>query len=271
MMQDCIAPISTPSARVIPRQASREGTSGPCFCGVFMIVLQVKDFGKFQHYKDRNPPWIKFYNSVLDDYAFACLQDASKWHLCAIWLLASRSNNQIPDDAAWIARMIGATEPLDIDALVSAGFVYRYDTASGMLAERKQVAMPEKRQRERQSRGESEVKAYVNDNHGQVNEAFDAIWDAYPKRAGGNPKATALKAFNARLREGVDASEMLAGVERYASFVRATGKERTEYVKQAATFLGPDRHWAEPWDIPATAGDRRATAVTSMLEEWVNG
>jgi len=100
---------------------------------------------------------------------------------------------------------------------------------------------------------------------------FDAIWDAYPKRAGGNPKATALKAYNARLREGVEPSELLAGVQRYAGFVAATGKLGTEYVKQASTFFGPDRHWEEPWDIPATAGDRRANAVTSMLEGWANG
>jgi hypothetical protein len=105
----------------------------------------------------------------------------------------------------------------------------------------------------------------------RTNQVFDAIWDAYPKRAGGNPKATALKAFSARLREGVNASDMLAGVERYARYVAATGKVGTEYVKQASTFFGPDRHWDESWDIPATAGDRRATAVTSMLEDWLDG
>jgi hypothetical protein len=100
---------------------------------------------------------------------------------------------------------------------------------------------------------------------------FDACWDAYPKRAGGNPRASAQRAYAARVREGVPDDELLAGVERYAAYIRATGKERTEYVKQASTFFGVDRHWQEPWDVPVSAGDRRATAVTSMLEEWVNG
>src|SRR5690606_19747530 len=32
--------------------------------------LTVKNFERFQHYKDRNPPWIKLYNDLLDDYEF---------------------------------------------------------------------------------------------------------------------------------------------------------------------------------------------------------
>ena len=33
---------------------------------------------------------------------------------------------------------------------------------------------------------------------------------------------------------------------------RATGKQGTEYVKQAATFLGPGKGFLEPWTIPLT-------------------
>ena len=103
-----------------------------------MRCLRVKNFERFQHYKDRNPPWIKLYNSLLDDYHFAQLPDASKWHLVAIWLLASRSNNSIPADEAWVTRMAGAHTPVRFEPLVSAGFVELYDSASGLVAERKQ-------------------------------------------------------------------------------------------------------------------------------------
>lgn len=83
--------------------------------------------------------------------------------------------------------------------------------------------------------------------------AFDAAWTAYPKRAGGNSKTLARKAFEARLRTGVKPEALLSGVERYAAFVRATGKEGTEYVKQAATFFGPSEHWLEDWAPPEPA------------------
>ena len=41
----------------------------------------VKNFGEYQHYKERNPPWIKIHSKILRDYTLAeCLQDASKLH-----------------------------------------------------------------------------------------------------------------------------------------------------------------------------------------------
>ena len=44
---------------------------------------------------------------------------------------------------------------------------------------------------------------------------------------------------------------MLAGVERYAEFVKAQGKLGTEFVQRAATFFGPDEHFREPWKSAA--------------------
>lgn len=42
-------------------------------------------------------------------------------------------------------------------------------------------------------------------------EAFEALWREYPHRNGSNPKSQALKAWNARLKEGHSANEMLEG------------------------------------------------------------
>lgn len=80
-------------------------------------------------------------------------------------------------------------------------------------------------------------------------EGFEAIWAIYPRRNGDNPKRKALHAFNARRAEGHDPEEIKAGVERYARWVRSAGKEGTEFVKQAATFLGPEKFFLQPYDI----------------------
>lgn len=80
---------------------------------------------------------------------------------------------------------------------------------------------------------------------------FEQAWQAYPKRAGGNSKAVAWKAWKARIKDGVNTEAMLAGVNRYAGYVRATGSAGTQYVKQAATFFGPDRHFEESWRAPS--------------------
>ena len=88
-----------------------------------MQYLQVKDFAKHQHYKHRNPPWIKLHRSVLTDYDFARLHDASKAHLILLWLLASEMDNRIPADPDWLTNRLSLRTPIDLEALVSAGFL----------------------------------------------------------------------------------------------------------------------------------------------------
>lgn len=81
---------------------------------------------------------------------------------------------------------------------------------------------------------------------------FQAIWDAYPKRAGGNSKRKAYRAYQFALRRGVSHQEMIEGVQRYADYCEATDKIQTEFVMMAATFLGPDHHFEEEWDLPVS-------------------
>jgi hypothetical protein len=118
--------------------------------------IEVKNFERFQHYKDRRPTWIKLYNDLLDDYEFGCLQDASKWLAVGLWLLASRTDNRIPNDPKWIARMIHASQPVDIAPLVSAGFARVVQDASKSLADRSEPASPEEEtevEEERETKG----------------------------------------------------------------------------------------------------------------------
>ena len=44
---------------------------------------------------------------------------------------------------------------------------------------------------------------------------FEQAFAAFPKRFGGHPKPDALKSWNARIAEGVDPVDMLAGTQRY--------------------------------------------------------
>lgn len=97
---------------------------------------------------------------------------------------------------------------------------------------------------------------------------FETAWQAYPKRAGGNSKSAAWKHWKARLKDGVKPEDMLAGVKRYAVYCQTTGNTGTQYVKQAATFFGPDRHFEEPWQTPsAPGGGRRNTLPISGFSE----
>jgi hypothetical protein len=82
---------------------------------------------------------------------------------------------------------------------------------------------------------------------------------AYPDRAGDQNWRGAIRASRVRLAEGHSPEELIAGARRYAAFCEATGKVGTEYVKQAATFLGPGKPFLLPWHPPPkveTASER---------------
>lgn len=101
---------------------------------------------------------------------------------------------------------------------------------------------------------------------------FVEIRREFPKRAGSHRWPAALSHFRARVAEGVDPQVMLAGVRRYAAFMRATGKEATEYVQQAATFLGKGKDYELPWKPPPkqeTAHDRMSRMLNGIDEASV--
>ena len=78
-------------------------------------------------------------------------------------------------------------------------------------------------------------------------EAFRAV---YPKRGGAQPWSRAVKTANARIRQGEPFNAMIEGAKRYAAHCETAGKTGTQFVMQAATFLGADRHYLEPWAQP---------------------
>ncbi|HCJ0094634.1 hypothetical protein [Enterobacter hormaechei] len=97
--------------------------------------------------------------------------------------------------------------------------------------------------------------------------AFEEAWQAYPKRSGGNNKLSAFKAWNARIKQGVKPETMLEGVKRYAAFMASEGKIGTSFVKQAATFFGPDKHFDEPW-LVETQENKVPTRQDQSRYEW---
>jgi hypothetical protein len=111
--------------------------------------LSVPNWEEYQHYTKRSPPWIKLHNKLIEDYDFECLPDASKAHLVLIWLLASRCNNKIKPDAKWIARKIGATEPVNLMKLIEAKFLIENGDVAKCLQDASKVLVLAEREESR--------------------------------------------------------------------------------------------------------------------------
>ena len=108
------------------------------------MILRPKNWSKCQHYKDRNPPWIKLHRDLLNDRDFMCLPIASKAIAPLLWLLASESKtgefNANVIELAFRLRMTEKEVNDGLNPLISKGF---FLDASGVLAECLQVAIPE--------------------------------------------------------------------------------------------------------------------------------
>lgn len=111
-----------------------------------MKHFQVKNWAEFQHYKKRNPPWIKLHRSVLDNPDFSCLQDASKLHLILIWLLASQTGNKLPYDEGWLTKKLMLQKKILLQPLIDNGFIEcvpvvladcKHDASNLLLSEEK--------------------------------------------------------------------------------------------------------------------------------------
>jgi hypothetical protein len=233
------------------------------------MVIKPKNWRRFQHYKGRRPPWIKLHRDLLDDYEFACLPVASKALAPFLWLLAAEEEGgEIHGPASRIAFRVRLTEKEFISALVPLiehGF---FDDASNTLATCKQLATPDT-----DTDTDTDISPLTPLKPKKAKPAipdwFAQFRDLYPERAGDQGWQRALKAANARMAEGHTPDEFIEGAMRYRAFCEATGKLGTEYVKQAASFLGPDKSFALPWSLPKTKAETQQDANVLAVQQWL--
>lgn len=94
--------------------------------------LSLKNFEKYQHYKQRNPPWVKVHKTMLGDPEFMKLSATMKYVYIGLIILASETDNRVLNDRSFIAhRLCIQASDIDLNALYRSGF---------LLASRKHVA-----------------------------------------------------------------------------------------------------------------------------------
>jgi hypothetical protein len=216
--------------------------------------FSVTNYDAQQHYKDRGPTWIKLYNRLLDDYHFAMLPDACKWHMIGIFLLASRHNNRIPSDPAWLARQIGAVSPINLALMERAGFIAAIDEALPPFCADVDAALdlfgnrasPEKK-REEKNREETLLSAGADPSsffEGFLEESrkqpyppdFENFWKAYPT----DPLMSKKKAFEIWRR--MSAADRVAAQSAIPAFREYVKRQVNYRVVHAQRYLSERRY-----------------------------
>lgn len=217
------------------------------------MPIQIKGWSHFQHFKDRRPPWIKLYRELLDDVDWHELDPKAAKALVMFWLIASENDGMLPDAKTLAFRL--RTSEDNIKLLISKLSHWLVQDDINVISTRYQGDTPE-RETEREKEAEKER---------ELLEQFEQIRKAYPKRGGSQRWPDAERAYRSRISEGVSHKSILDGVCRYARFIDSNGKTGTEYVQQAATFLGRNAGYLEPWTPPAVVQDVRQLSAVERV------
>ena len=125
--------------------------------------MRIKNWSKFQHFKNRRPPWIKLHREILDQRDINEISDRSFRVLINLWLLASEDrelNGNLPsiEDIAFRTRI---SESDIINAIQELGSFVDHSDIS-VISERYQVGPPET---ETETEGETETETETPSRH----------------------------------------------------------------------------------------------------------
>lgn len=220
-----------------------------------MQCYRVKDWKRFQHYNDRNPPWIRLHKDILDNFDFQCLPDASKALAPMMWLLASEHKDiksgviDGPDDKiAFRLRMSADKFKQSIKPLIEKKFFEILHIDSTVLATCLQVATPETDSTETDSTETEEEKTIKK----EFSENFIMFFDLFPRKRRGN-RDRAWSAWKTAIKRDSE-ENIIAGLKKYIE----SDEVRRGFAKGAQAWLNDDR-WGHDYSKVSADGEPKLT------------
>jgi hypothetical protein len=179
------------------------------------VTWRIKNWSKFQHFKDRRPPWVKLYRDLLDDIEWHQLEPRAAKALVMLWLIASENDGELPAVGTLAFRL--RTSDRDVLELLSklSHWLIQDDIKPSSDGYRGDTPEEEKRQR----REETDRRA----------RDFKAFYDAYPKK---KAPADAEKAF---AKVTVPIAVLLAAI--------AEQRKSEDWVKENGRYIPYPASW----------------------------
>ncbi|KQQ70902.1 hypothetical protein ASF70_18820 [Rhizobium sp. Leaf321] len=225
--------------------------------------LKVKNWEQFQHYRDRNPPWIKLHFALLASEDWVTLDDASKLLAVVCMLIASRNNGMVPNNPAYLKRVAYLDKLPKLKPLIDCGFL-QIAHADASVLQADASALQADARPETETDTEDKDSSSSQPPAAKGNEAVsrrkaleaefnDTFWPAYPRKV---EKKDALKAFQ-KARTAASLETIMDGLRAFAAEV--AGKE-PQFIRHAAKFLN-----GESWN---NATEATTSSVVVDREQW---
>lgn len=225
-----------------------------------MAHYRIIGWDKYQHYKDRDPPWIKLHRDTLTSQTWVDADDRTRVLAIACMLIAAGTDNRIPADPGFVRRRAYLGYDPDFQPLIDLGFVELVNDAKDLAENRKRPLAQRKQTLASDTECSSETEE--RQRREETDTAFAAFGSAAERR--GWPKPASLtderrKKLRARIRDhGID------GVT--AAITRA----------EASTLINDGSWWSFDWFLkPANFAkliegnyDNRSTGPPKQAAGW---
>ena len=133
------------------------------------LWIVVRNWDKFQHYKNRNPPWIKLYLELHHDDNYMRLSGNRRAILTSVWVEYGLSQRCVPLDPKLLGRRFNLNVKMaDLEALNHAGFIifaaskplaprYQDASASRALARERDKEETQRQEQEQEQEGSNVI------------------------------------------------------------------------------------------------------------------
>lgn len=194
--------------------------------------LRIKNWSRYQHYKDRNPPWIKLHFTTLSSRDWVMLNDTERVLAIACMLLASQSdmeNGEFIADPDYFQRVAYLSTKPDFNPLIKSGFleVVKADDSGCKRTLAKATT-------------ETEAEAYKEETDTSSNLRFDEWWAAWPKKV---EKKKSLAIWKRRKLDRI-ADQIIADTKNRPTRCE---KWKAGYICNPTTYLNGDR-WEDEYE-----------------------
>ena len=97
--------------------------------------VKVKKWDHFQHYKNRNPPWVKLHNDMLTSETWALASDKDRLLMVVALMVGSRGTNSgVLASEEYVKRIAYLQKAPDFKPLLKLGFFVEVDEDDNVLA-----------------------------------------------------------------------------------------------------------------------------------------
>lgn len=185
------------------------------------VRVRIVNFERYQHYKDRRPPWVKFYDDFRFDEKLADLRSSSRLLAALLLLVAADTGNLIPDSLEWLeieTSMPKREIKVGIGELLASGFLEPASEsaskpASEVASEPASASRAPARSREAEAEAEAEKTRTLAP--ATPPRARDEVWDELERLFGQvapktNAHARRNKAAGDLRRQGASKGEIIA-------------------------------------------------------------